>query len=525
MNRVCDKQNPDTFIGDNTRNSVYYETVKELLDEYSVNSLVTESLTEKERVALNYNTLEINSFVSAQLVDIGEEEFSSNYEFLFKKIKQLPIITDPEILEFSKYVGLSIFLLPTLIKRDKPETLLVQLNNFYSPYENYSYSSINSFCSLVPNIFAKVQEMQSKFNNVLGYLSIGSKILDQIQDFSVASLIESLKSQILGVIDTIIMNFKARLENISASFMSIANFKYNLNAIADRYRVLRDRARSFAGDDTEKTIKDKFEGLILQAVSFFDLTVMTIQEIQFLILKFCELVSNVENFFDGLLVPIQNLKNNYVASYAALKSSSNIATANALGAGAYRMQAAERYGRIEEARQIPPSVYRGSSTLPSGFTVAAGREVTDVREGTSIPVRKRSGSIIPPTPEELDAIPSFEEARAGKNGIRYNPGPTSAAEGRSGWEKVQTLEIVMLMRLARRMGRELVINSAYRSKPVKATRSWHMSGQAFDISTRGWSSSDRNNLISFARAEGFGGIGKYSTFIHVDSGTVRSWGG
>ena len=73
----------------------------------------------------------------------------------------------------------------------------------------------------------------------------------------------------------------------------------------------------------------------------------------------------------------------------------------------------------------------------------------------------------------------------------------------------------------------LVINSGYRcpvhNKAVKGDpRSLHMKGLACDISTQGI---NREKFLACARRIGFGGVGLYDSFVHLDIGPQRSWRG
>lgn len=75
------------------------------------------------------------------------------------------------------------------------------------------------------------------------------------------------------------------------------------------------------------------------------------------------------------------------------------------------------------------------------------------------------------------------------------------------------------------LNRPIIVNSAYRSigynKSVGgAPNSYHLSGIAFDIAV---AAIPPVELAKIASAFGFGGIGIYSTFIHVDVGPRRSW--
>lgn len=84
---------------------------------------------------------------------------------------------------------------------------------------------------------------------------------------------------------------------------------------------------------------------------------------------------------------------------------------------------------------------------------------------------------------------------------------------------------------ARVSGREnpiITINSAYRTARRNATiegaarNSLHIQGKAVDMTMRGVTLSE---LEQMARYYKVGGIGIYQTFIHLDTGRVRSWRG
>lgn len=78
-------------------------------------------------------------------------------------------------------------------------------------------------------------------------------------------------------------------------------------------------------------------------------------------------------------------------------------------------------------------------------------------------------------------------------------------------------------------GKPVTINSAYRTpahnkKVGGATNSQHVYGRAADIVVKGVTSSEVYKTAD--RIVTFGGVGKYNTFIHVDTrGTKARWEG
>jgi zinc D-Ala-D-Ala carboxypeptidase len=86
----------------------------------------------------------------------------------------------------------------------------------------------------------------------------------------------------------------------------------------------------------------------------------------------------------------------------------------------------------------------------------------------------------------------------------------------------------MLQALRNRLGKPLIVRSAYRSPEHNravggAKSSKHMDGTAFDIAM---SNHDPAEFEAAARAVGFQGFGYYprSGFMHIDLGPARVWG-
>jgi hypothetical protein len=146
---------------------------------------------------------------------------------------------------------------------------------------------------------------------------------------------------------------------------------------------------------------------------------------------------------------------------------------------------------------------------------------------------------MPITEEEARLLNSLTES--GNQYIQWSPqvlnmgSNVDDAEPGDGWKKLNGDVIIRAMRIARRMGARLYINSGYRSPQYNAKQdgaasgSLHMSGKALDVSmtnSSGLSNTQesRNNFIRIASQEGIAGIGTYNSFIHIDIGNRRTWG-
>ncbi|MCC6007538.1 MAG: DUF882 domain-containing protein [Rhodobacteraceae bacterium] len=109
-----------------------------------------------------------------------------------------------------------------------------------------------------------------------------------------------------------------------------------------------------------------------------------------------------------------------------------------------------------------------------------------------------------------------------------NFSPTEIACRGTGQIKLHPAALDRLQALRDRLGKPLIIRSAYRSPQHNrnvggAPRSKHMDGTAFDIAM---SNHDPAAFEAAAREVGFLGLGFYprSGFMHIDLGPARVWG-
>jgi zinc D-Ala-D-Ala carboxypeptidase len=106
--------------------------------------------------------------------------------------------------------------------------------------------------------------------------------------------------------------------------------------------------------------------------------------------------------------------------------------------------------------------------------------------------------------------------------------PAEIASRREGALRLNTEAMDKLQSLRNRLGKPLIVRSAYRSPAHNravggAPASRHMLGTAFDIAM---SNHDPATFAEAARDVGFLGFGTYprSGFMHIDLGPARSWG-
>jgi hypothetical protein len=129
-----------------------------------------------------------------------------------------------------------------------------------------------------------------------------------------------------------------------------------------------------------------------------------------------------------------------------------------------------------------------------------------------------------------DAIRTFRHFREVPNTLWRWPNfsPAEIACRGTGQLKLHPDALDKLQALRIRLGKPLIIRSAYRSPEHNravggAKASKHMDGTAFDIAM---SNHDPVKFAEAARAVGFLGFGTYprSGFMHIDLGPARAWG-
>jgi hypothetical protein len=221
----------------------------------------------------------------------------------------------------------------------------------------------------------------------------------------------------------------------------------------------------------------------------------TLEDIQFLLYRFCQFVSQVENGINAIKNPLDTFVNSYKDTISILTSNSAANSARSVTAGGIRYDLPARGTGINTSREI--------------YTAA--------------------GDIPPMGPEDFQAVTPWNEGK-GDSRVTFN-GRWVAALGRDGWEKVDIGVRAMLMKVQKDFGRPLFVNSGYRSPEYNAKldgaakNSYHMQGKALDISWSGLNNETKEEFIRLARTRGFRGIGRYNSFIHIDVGPERSWSG
>jgi hypothetical protein len=279
----------------------------------------------------------------------------------------------------------------------------------------------------------------------------------------------------------------------------------------------------------------------------------SLEEIQFLIARFCAFVSNVEALIKDIKTPMDNYAFKYQRIVGRLERVSNMATAAAVSAGAIRLDPETRQteiNRMREQWQAPPRTGADNpQDEPNDPTVGNPARLPDTFGGCSgtldtPPTQHHTPTGNPPnntpelSPEDFANIPTWDEIKDGNHPrIAFTSGM-----GERGWTGINQDVKAKLMRLQALTGAKLTINSGFRSEQYQANlrrryreqgksrgrfnaarQQWdygvafssqHMQGNAVDVRWGNWS---KAKFIDDAERVGFKFIKRYNSFVHIDT--------
>jgi hypothetical protein len=409
------------------------------------------------------------------------------HPLLDERVNTGVVFTPVEIADFIREYGYT----PITLSVSSSIVSIKLINEFEAFYtKNFTQSTIGSFCALVPSIFGAIGAF---FTALDGIADLVNKLKNFALNFSLAGLLNQLKDNITKVLDKVIDKVKNIIENFSIADVISEVKTFIVEKIGGQFQKIKEAAMKFFDPENLKNFKNKIQAIIDYAVGVFKNP--TLEDIQFLLYRFCQFVSQVENGINAIKNPLDTFVNSYKDTISILTSNSAANSARSVTAGGIRYDLPARGTGINTSREI--------------YTAA--------------------GDIPPMGPEDFQAVTPWNEGK-GDSRVTFN-GRWVAALGRDGWEKVDIGVRAMLMKVQKDFGRPLFVNSGYRSPEYNAKldgaakNSYHMQGKALDISWSGLNNETKEEFIRLARTRGFRGIGRYNSFIHIDVGPERSWSG
>ncbi len=388
---------------------------------------------------------------------------------------------------------------------------LKSLDDFYT--ESFADSVMGGFCSLMPNVFGAIGgfffligEVGGLIGDALSFISKIRNIKDPLKALfdaiKVKALIEAIKEKVTKAVMGAVNKIKDAIKNFDVA-EALSDVVTSIhNKAGKKITELKESITKFFSKENMEKIENKIKGMIDYAVSLFDNP--SISEIQFLIARICGFAAGIESIVSGLKKPIDNAVDRFINTVNTLKNASGVAQAETLRAGAIRFDETARMILINRSKEL--------------FVEA--------------------GNIETGTIQEYKNVPSWDEIKDNTHDKIRIEGDWIDVLKEDGWNKMDIDFRVLLMRLhAKMIEREITngpmtLNSGWRSQQYNAglngsaKKSMHLEGKAADLKWPGFVkvSDNTNNFVKLAREMGFGGIGYYNRFIHVDIGRPRSWG-
>ena len=448
----------------------------------------------------NSSLISFNNFISVAKSNVFLN-IPVNYPLVQDRIDRGISITP---VEFSEFMSDSSFNPVTIVVQQvsNPKKVL----SIYDSHLNgrFSKSTMGTFCELAPVAFGAVADFFTSVSSIANKIT---DIINSIQDFSLASLLSTLKNKIMSVIEKTIENAKNMVQNFTLQGLGNATQEFFQSQILYRFKDLKDQALSFFDKDNVENFKKKIEGLISYATSVFKAP--NLEEIQFLIYRFCSFATQVEDIINSVKKPLDKFSNRYTSAGSILESRSSFNTVSAVSAGGKRFN-------NDEIRGV-------------------------VSQGVS--AQTAAGNSAPPSSGDIDGVTPWNDGN-GDSQITFGGGPKG--DGPESWSRMDVEAKVGLMRLQKKFGKKLTIVSAYRSTEKQARlfaeavqkygseaaarkkvappgSSKHETGTALDINWSGFPSG-KSEFIQFAKESGFKGFGiTYPSFVHIDLGPERQW--
>lgn len=432
-----------------------------------------------------------------------------NFELLSQRIKGGRYITAFEYAQFLNDYNYTPYS-STDSYNQAGRRYLSELDSFYRG--GFQQSILGSFCSLVPNIFAAIDGFFDLIDDIQGLIGDVFAFLNKIKNnedplkalwekIQVQALIEAIQKKVEDAVKGVIKKVQKMIENFSFQNVMGQIETFVNEKIVKKVTQLKDDILAFFSEENINKIISRVNGMINYAVSVFENP--SLEEIYYLVMKFCSFVTGVEGVINGLKTPLDDFSNRYEEVIGTVANASNRVTGEAVRAGAIRFEQEKR------------------------------KEVINKQEELQV----EAGDIPKPEPKKYEEVPSWEEVVSGNHPKIKVQGQWVDKLGRPGWDnidrdaKVKLIQIWDAMSEAGLIFGPFLVNSGWRSVEYNnsiggAKSSQHLQGKAMDISWNFFDSNDQKTdiFVTLARKVGFGGIGFYKSFRHIDLGPVRTWG-
>lgn len=384
--------------------------------------------------------------------------------------------------------------------------LLFQLDSYYK--NSFTQSVMGGFCASIPGIFGAIEAFFDIIGIVEGLIDDALSLINKIQNYEdplkaaieagiVTTLIEKIKEKIKEAVLKMYQKVESAISNfdIEATIGNVSTFVRE-NVIKQIMQA-REEACLFFNDENKKKIGEKIEGLIDYIVSLFESP--GLQEIQFMITRFCSMAGMLEALMNDFKQPFDTFNQKYSRIANRLKNISNINTSTAIRNGAIRLSDEKRKETINSIQED------WESEALKAYT-PTGKEPVNVK---------------PPSISEYNNLPKCKEVKEGTEPRVKITGDWVEDKdcGLEGWVRLDLDLKVYLMRLQKELDYQFEVIDGFRSQQYNekiggAAESSHTTGLSVDLAPNG--DIDDEVFAEKAIKAGFKTINVYSDRIHLD---------
>jgi len=341
-------------------------------------------------------------------------------------------------------------------------------------------------------------------------VNTGKALLSQVENLlekDVKKLAESIKQK--GVLETLMDILKTIIQESVEAARKAAQIaigavagavygmaKASMAVLKKTSKIIQDINNYMQNATVQSMIADMEKVLAELASSFERLTPQNIANIMF---RLCQMARDLQGILMAPALKMQTFAGSIASEAKVLKSQSAKNTQNAVKYGALRISEEDRKAKkdkvIEKASKVSPTNLEADVVFPAGITQQEMGIITGVTTN----------------PEATELTP-------------YLPFSSKVISGKE-FQDVNPLVWTKLLRLQGQTGETYEIKSAKSAKKKgkklgSIGMTAHDTGWAVDIMV---SESIRNDTIVAASRAGFGGIGVYTSHIHLDLASRRSW--
>ena len=421
-------------------------------------------------------------------------------------------ITNIEFADFIKVYNYT----PAGITRDGDEDylkLLSQLNSYYK--NSFATSILGGFCALMPQVFAAIDAFFDLVEEIDRLIGDAIKFINKIRTFEgissvinrkkIEQLINEIRDKILETIEKVIDDVMDSIDNFNIEDIVGPIDTFITNGVVKQILTVKEQLCNFFTPENKKTILDKAKGLIDYAVSLFENP--NLEEIQFMVMRFCAFAANIEALIKDIKAPLNNYGFKYRRIAQRLKAISNLRTSGAIENGAVRYSDEKKKEAINKMEEE----WQGESEVGPDGEVLAEVSVT----GTRRPIN-------PPRPSisEYNSLPKCGNVLRGTDPrVRISGDWVEDKDlGLQGYTRIDLDVKVYLMRVQKELGVQFNIINGWRSQQYNkkidgSPESSFLTGLAIDIENTGFDALEFEDAAIYA---GFKLVEIYDDRIHLD---------